>query len=63
VLQEEKLEETEEEDRNEENETVVLKRPATSQRSQRSQGSWQKKRGLSKKEKGVKLRKEYSSLL
>lgn len=51
--QEEKLEETEEEDRNEEEVTVVLKRPAA------SQDSLQKKKRLSKKEKGVKSRNEY----
>jgi len=44
---EEKLEETEEEDRNEEEATVVFKRPAT---SQGIQGSLQKKKRLSKKE-------------
>ena len=54
--QEEKLEETEEEDRNEEVTVPVLKRPAT---SQGSQGSSQKKKRLSKKERGVKSRNEY----
>ena len=54
-LQEEKPEQTEEEDRNEEKVTVVLKRPAT---SQGSQGSLQKKKRLSKKDKGVKSRNE-----
>ena len=47
--QEEKLEETEEDDRNEEVTVPVLKRPAT---SQGSQGSSQKKKRLSKKERG-----------
>ena len=55
--QEEKLKETEEEDRNEDEVTVpVWKRPAT---SQGSQGSSQKKKRLSKKERGVKSRNEY----
>ena len=51
--QEEKPEQTEEEDRNEEEVTVALKRPAT------SQGSLQKKKRLSKKEMGVNSRNEY----
>ena len=51
-----KRKETEEEERNEEEVTVVLKRPAT---SQGSQGSLQKKKRLSKKEKGVKSGNEY----
>ena len=55
-LQEEKLEETQEEDRNEEEVTVVLKRPAT---SRGSEGSLQKKKRLSKKDKGVESRNEY----
>jgi len=46
----------EEEDRNEEEVTVVLKRPAS---SQGSQVSLQKKKRLSKKEKGVNSRNEY----
>jgi len=46
----------EEEDRNEEEVTVVLKRPAT---SQGSQSSLQKNKRLSKKEKGVKSIDEY----
>ena len=55
--QEEKLGETEEEDRNEEEVTVLVwKRPAT---SQGSQGSSQKKKRLSKKDRGVKSRNEY----
>ena len=54
--QEEKLQETEEEDRNEEVTVPVLKRPAT---SQGRQGSSQKKKRLSKKERGVKSRNEY----
>ena len=54
--QEEKPEQTEEEERNEEEVTVVLKKPAT---SQGRQGSLQKKKRLSKKEKGVKSRNEY----
>ena len=54
--QEEKPQKTEEEDRNEEEVTVFLKRPAT---SPGSEGSLQKKKRLSKKEKGVKSRNEY----
>ena len=54
--QEEKPEQTEEEERNDEEVTVVLKRPAT---SKGRQGSLQKKKRLSKKEKGVKSRNEY----
>ena len=56
-LQEEKQEQTEEEDRiNEEEVTVVLRRPAT---SRGSQGSLQKKKRLSTKDNGVKSRNEY----
>ena len=52
-----KLEETQEADSSEEEVTVLLKRPAT---SQGSQDSLQKTKRLSKKEKVVKSRNEYN---